>query len=51
MCPRGGGHGSAEQCTGVSRTEDRGQQSTGRWTGVTAGRAEDRGHCWQGRGQ
>ncbi|CAI9615047.1 unnamed protein product [Staurois parvus] len=25
--------------------------SAGQRTGVTAGRAEERGHCWQGRGQ
>ncbi|CAI9561778.1 unnamed protein product, partial [Staurois parvus] len=37
---------------GVSRANNRGSvQETELKTGVTAGRAEDRGRCWQGRGQ
>ncbi|CAI9570954.1 unnamed protein product, partial [Staurois parvus] len=52
--------GSAGQIIGLAlcRAVNRRQQSKGQGsllagqrTGVTAGRAEDKGQCWQGRGQ
>ncbi|CAI9591138.1 unnamed protein product, partial [Staurois parvus] len=50
-----GREGSADLRIEDSGAESRGQQGggqgsqlAGQRTGVTAGRAEDRGHCWQG---